>query len=459
MIRIPVLCATFLALLSCAQEQPLQADLIIENASVIDLDDGSARLADQIVISDGRIVHVGERRNIDGEPQRIDAAGAFAIPGLWDAHVHSVSAADWHFPLMVSHGVTAVRNMHTTEEDPFAKINALRARIASAELTGPLLLANGRIVDGPRASWPGSLSIGSPEEAVEAVARLSDAGADFLKVYDGVAPDVYEALMKEAAAVSMPVDGHMPSRVDPKDAARLGHRTVEHLSGMLQGCSSEQKEIREKFSALAAAEPLPFPQDMIAFFGLVQGQAETWDADECRRTASAYAAGRVAVTPTLVNIRSMTQPQTLVEDPEAMRLVPQSVRNRWDEELAADRIQAMSTTMTPVEAIAPQTMSILEEAGVPILAGTDVGNSFLVPGYHLHTELELMVEAGMTPLNALRSATVVPAEILAPDEMTGRVRPGYRADIVLLTSNPIEDIANTRTIKSIILRGELITIK
>lgn len=456
MFRPFVVAAACLSVLACSNQEPLQADLVIENARLIDIDNGAIHSAAQIAVRDGLIVHVGKAQPVEGDPQTINADGAFAIPGLWDAHVHSVSAADWHFPMMVRHGVTAVRNMHTSEEDPFAKIDMLRMKIDSGELLGPFILANGPIVDGARPAWDGAISISSPDEAGEVVTGLYEAGADFVKVYDGLGPDAYEAVMKEANALSLPVDGHIPSRVDPRDAARLGHRSDEHLSGMVQGCSSAQEEIREDFSDLAAADPLPFPQNMIAHFGNVQRLAETWDEEECRQTVAAYAEGGTVVTPTLVNLRSMTGPQTLMDNPEAIGLVPEDVAGWWRDELSSEQTAAMSAVMSPVEATVSDTLSLLEEAGVPILAGTDVGNPFLVPGYHLHTELELMVEAGMTPLAALRSATVVPSEVLAPKEKMGRLEPGYRADIVLLSSNPLEDISNTLTINTVILRGKTV---
>jgi hypothetical protein len=451
--------AVALLLLACNNIEPLEADLVIENVRIISLDDGTVTTAEQVAIRDGIITHVGDTEPLKGEPDIVDAEGAYVIPGLWDAHIHSISAADWHFPLMVRHGVTSVRNMHTSEEEPFEKINSIRARIASGELTGPMMIANGPIVDGPRPAWDGVISINSAEEAGEVVETLASSGADFIKVYDGLAPEVYEAVMKEANARSLPVDGHLPNRVDPKDAARLGHRSDEHTSGILQGCSSKQQEIRDQFTALAEAEPLPFPQNMIAQFANIQLLAESWDVEECRKTAEVYAAHDTVVTPTLVNLRSMTNPQSLMDDEEAVSLVPEEMAEWWREELSSEQTGAMSMFMSPVEAVTPDTLNVLVEAGVPVLAGTDVGNPFLVPGYHLHTELELMVDAGMSPLAALRSATIVPAEILVPDMKMGRIETGYRADIVLLSANPLEDISNTREISAVILNGRSVPLE
>jgi len=452
--RLFVICILLIAACSTDRTPPVSADLVIEDVVVINVETGETEPVDTIIIHDHSITHIGPRIVFDATAEIIDGQGAFVVPGFWDAHVHSVTAADWHFPLMVRHGVTNVRNMHTTEPEPFAKIAALKALVASGDLVGPTMIANGPVVDGTHPAWPGTIVIGTPEEAESIVVDLKQSGADFIKVYDSLAPEVYTALTVAAQKYGLAVDGHMPAQLDPRTAAELGHRSVEHLSGMVLGCSGEQGPLQQKYVELFAAKPLPFPQNMIAFFDLVGELNATWDESACQDLVNAYADGKIAVTPTLVNGVSMTNPGSLIEQENLKDLVPEEVLEWWMPELESPRAQMMQTIMAPLEANTPRMLEMLKEAGVPIVTGTDVGNPFIIPGHSVHTEMALLVRAGLSPLDALRSATIVPSEVFVPERRAGRIEVGYEADLVLLTDNPLDDISHTLSISHVVLRGQ-----
>ena len=184
----------------------------------------------------------------------------------------------------------------------------------------------------------------------------------------------------------------------------------------------------------------------------------TWDEAKCNELIDVYAAGNIAVTPTLVNGVSMTNPRSLIEDEGVTELVPEEILDRWMPDLNSPRNQMMQAIMAPLQANTPRMLSMLKDADVPIVAGTDLGNSFLIPGHSLHTEMELLVDAGLTPLDALRAATLIPSKVFAPERQTGRIKAGYEADLILLDRDPLVDISNTRSIRQVVLRGSLIDI-
>ncbi len=455
-----ILVAIFLIVAGCAAEpEPtVSADLVIQNAFVLNFETGQFDKAETVIVFDQKITHVGGAISFDERAEILDGAGGYIVPGFWDAHVHSITAANWHFPMLVRFGVTNVRNMHTSEPDPFDKISSLKSRVASGELLGPTMIANGPILDGTHSVWPGTIVVASRDKAEKTVEELKISGADFIKVYDSLAPDVYEALSIAAQKYGLAVDGHMPAQLDPRDAARLGHRSVEHMSGLVIGCSSAQGRIQESYAELFAAEPLPFPQNMMAFFDLIGELNATWDEAKCNELIDVYAAGNIAVTPTLVNGVSMTNPRSLIEDEGVTELVPEEILDRWMPDLNSPRNQMMQAIMAPLQANTPRMLSMLKDADVPIVAGTDLGNSFLIPGHSLHTEMELLVDAGLTPLDALRAATLTPSKVFAPERQTGRIKSGYEADLILLDRDPLVDISNTRSIRQVVLRGSLIDI-
>jgi imidazolonepropionase-like amidohydrolase len=245
----------------------------------------------------------------------------------------------------------------------------------------------------------------------------------------------------------------MPNLVDPVDAAEAGMRTVEHTTGISKGCSAEAEAIRAGWKELQDSPPEDFRARMMAGGELIRRSADTFDPELCAKTARAYADNGVAVTPTLVNNWSMLNERAVVEDEAAMRFVPAAVRADWVEGLSEERQAAMAQVFGPGQEAAPVKIAALRDAGVTILAGTDIGNPYLAPGYHLHTELEMLVEAGLSPLQALQAATVNPAGTFGLAGETGRVEEGLKADLVLLDADPLDDIANTRAIAAVVVDG------
>jgi imidazolonepropionase-like amidohydrolase len=444
-----------LAAAAACEPVSFDADLVIERVSVIDVRDGTIQADQDVFIEGTRIVAILPTRTheVPESASVIEATGQFLIPGLWDSHVHSAASRAWHFPVMIAHGITGVRNMHSTVQDALGLTNSIRHDIESGQLLGPRFLANGPIVDGAPAVWPGTVLVEDESSARAVVDSLAAAGADFIKVYDSLDREAYLAIADQARLRGIAVDGHVPFAVPAEEAAAAGQRTVEHLSGLTLGCSTEAEAVRRDYAERRRQPPAPFPESELAYFGLIRRASDSADPALCQAVAQAYAAAGVAVVPTFVNQLTQISAATLVADTTAMKLVPPAVRGEWTAMAGPGPGAMFAAILTPVHEQSIENFRAVREAGVTVLAGTDVGNPFLVPGRHLHDELALLVEAGLTPLEALQAATLNPAIVFSTADSLGSVMPGYLADLVLLSANPLDAMENVRQITGVVLNG------
>lgn len=444
-----------LALIAAAAPAAAQGQLAITPVTVVDVVDGTLRSGQTVVIDGDRIAAVGAVSEVvvpEGA-DIVDGREGYLIPGLWDMHVHSVSNRAWHFPLLLAHGVTGVRNMHTSERDPLAVADSIRRAVADGTLLGPRFVANGPAVDGPPISFPGMALVEHDDQTRAVVDSLVAGGAEFLKVYDNVSRQSFAVLMAQARMRGIPVDGHLPFAVPVLDAARAGMRTIEHTSGITMGCSAKADSIRAAHAALLRQPSLAFPDDQAAFLGLIRAASDTQDDARCAEVAASYRAHGVAATPTLINGRTFVHARTMMEDEATVRLLPSAVAEQWRMMAGPGPGELFADIMRPVPEATMDRVHILHEAGVTLLAGTDIGNPFLVPGRSLHQELGLLVEAGLSPIEALRTATLNPAAVLGTADVMGQVKAGFVADLVLLSENPLADIRNAQRIDAVFTRG------
>ena len=383
----------------------------------------------------------------------VDGTEKFVIPGLWDMHVHLFNHTrpappDDHitFPVFVAHGVTSVREMWTKPQEA-PQIRSWRAQLAQGRM-GPRLIAVGTVVDGAPPLVPGALVATTEAEAVAAVATIQAAGIDFVKVYWNLQRAPFLAIAEEARRRGMRVAGHVPYLVKPSEASDAGMASIEHLTEIPMECSSKEAELRAIDPAKWSAA-----EDAIMW--------GTRDPRKCGELAAKLAANRTWQVPTLVMHRTLSfdYDESIVTQ-DALRWVPAAKRRAWFTERekvrkgSSPEIRAMMRTAFRAHlALLKQ----LHRAGVPILAGSDVGMPFVFPGDSLHDELALLVEAGLTPMEALRSATQSPARFSEMDRELGTVEVGKLADLVVLDANPLEDIRNTRRIDAVVLRGRLLS--
>ena len=412
--------------------------LLLENVTVIDGTGAPARAGLSVVVTGERISvvgPVGSVRAISGPgAEPIDASGQFLIPGLWDMHVHlgGLDAGTRAGPAFIAHGVTGVRDMGS----PLDEILTLRDGWRNASPSGPRLVAAGPILQGPLPfELPLVRSVGGPAEARAAVDDLHRAGVDFIKVGDTVPADAYRALADRARRRGLPVVGHLPVGIGAADAALAGQRSIEHFGsarfhGLLLAASSEEGPLTRRVRALLdAARQGDAAADAHLFRAALTGPlADSFRPQKAAALFRTFADRGTAQVPTLVALRS-------VWDAQADGMTEQDRR-------AADRVRDRYREM----------VRLMRDAGVPILAGTDQAPD----GASLHRELELLVEAGLFPAEAIAAATSGPAAFLGLSDEVGTVEAGKRADLVLLDGDPLADITNTRRIAAVVVGGLLL---
>lgn len=448
---------------STAQLVRDSVDLVIEGVHVVDLGAGRIVPDRSIGIRGDRIVQVGAPGSVPATDATtvIDGRGKYVLPGLWDMHVHVLypGASEIAFPLLIANGVTGVRDMNGPM--PLGEIERLRRKIQRGERLGPRIIAPGPLIDGPGrppdALGDEVLPVHTPDEARAAVRRLHEEGADFIKVYNRLDTELLLALTDEADSLGLPVAGHVPHVTAAGVASDAGLRSLEHLQGLLEDASDAGDRLR---AALGTATSLLLdgrtpPPDLVAEIrsGRV-AVVDEYDPSRARRLFARLRDNGTWVTPTLVSNRGVL---IAPGDPDFSRdprlaYLPSEWTSSWfgdtpdDEgrEIGRQKFQRYLEVVTA-----------LHEVGVGLLAGTDLGVPHVFPGFSIHDELELLVEAGLDELSALRAATIGPARFLGLED-SGSIAPGYRADLVLLDANPLAEIGATRRISSVVLAGRLL---
>jgi len=451
-----LLCLLLFAI-SC--DQP--ATLAIHGVTVVDIAAGSLH-PDQTVLIRGNIIEsIGpaEQVRISRRSVVVEASGKYLIPGLWDMHVHSVTSADWHFPLFLAHGVTGVRDMNDYTGDVTLELtNSIRRRLAEGDITGPpRFLTAGPSVEGdPPLGAANPVVVRTAAEARAVVDSLADAGADFIKPYENLSREAYFALLDQARRRGIPVDGHVPFRVKPEEAAAAGQRTVEHPEALAAGCSPEAGAERERFEhVLAGFHSLPESEQFLSQFRHYRSLYESRDPAACATVFEVYRHHGVAVTVDLVAYHHIVHAEEILADTARMRLVPEAIRRNWQERVTSETFQEFRSILRPIPPLELENVRLANEAGVVLLAATDVGVPLQVPGFSMHVQLGRLVEAGLTPLEALRTATLNPAQVLGLANSQGSIVPGKLADLILLDANPLDEITNTQRISAVVADGRL----
>ena len=470
------LLALLLVLLACAlpaqaKQKPKDKWLIFTNVTVVDVRDGTSRPGMTVVIRDQRIHAIARQAiiGIDRNVQVVNATGKYLIPGLWDMHVHLTLrpepklASETLLPLLLANGVVGVRDMGAD----FDQIQQLRKELAAGKLAGFTLLSPGPFVDGPQPASASVVPVSNAAEARAAVRALKARGVDFIKVQAKLSRESYFAVADEARRQGISFVGHVPESVNAGEASDAGQRSIEHLSpalpgdaGILLACSGKEAELRQELAALgeAAEKPDAKLDDLRARTRALQSQLlDSYSAAKADALMAKLATNHTWVVPTLIWSQSFRplSPQDLGQD-VPLQYVPAATRKRWE----AARKRYVESVPPEAFAVASrvaertrQLAGALRRAGVPLLAGTDSFDGFDISGFSLHQELELLVQSGLKPVEALQTATVNPAKFLGEERDWGAVEEGKLANLVLLDADPLEDIRNTRRIRGVVLNG------
>ena len=396
---------------------PMAAEVIVEQQTV--------------VVRSGKIAAIGpvDEVPIPDHATVVDGTDRYLMPGLAEMHAHvpdaDSPAVDRYFSLYIANGVTTIRGMLGRPSHI-----GLREGLARGDVFGPRLVTSGPSVNGR--------SVEGAEQARQMVSDQHAAGYDFIKVHPGPSRDEFEAVAETANTLGIPFAGHVPVAVGVRRALELDMATIDHLDGY--------------FAAMLPADS-PGEGGYGGFFDVFLAD----DIDEALISELAKATARAGTwnVPTEVLIEQLVNDTPIVElrnRPE-MRYMPAETVENWaraKEQQLADRDYDPDVAMLAVE-LRRKLIMELHRAGAGLLLGSDSPQIFNVPGFATHRELDVLVAAGLTPYEALRTGTVAVAEFLGSNG--GIVAVGRDADLVLLDANPLEDIGNSRRIHGVMLRG------
>ncbi len=438
-----------LAVPSPSSAQQLPADdacSVIASVAVLTMEQEELLADSDVLICGTRIRALGPSGSLVLPPgtRRIEGRGQVLMPGLTDGHIHLFAVSDLEVDL--GWGVTTVRNMFGSP----LSLN-LRDRIHDGALWGPRMITAGPIIDGDPAVWPGSVAVSTAEAARKVVAEQVAAGYDFIKVYSRLEPEPFFAAIAAAKQAGVRVGGHVPESVPLVYAVVGGIEFIEHLTGYLKALQGPQSP----WSRLSPAE-----RAGLDGYESTRLLVEGFDPPRLLVVAGWMKERGVWNIPTFVVIERITasaeQKEKWTQEHPAMKWVSPMARAMWnpknDFRLRDATPEQLAARHRSAELHAP-IVKALFDAGCELMLGTDTPNPFVFPGYSVHEELERFVAAGLTPYQALATATVNAARFLGLETTIGRIAPGLDADLVLLEASPLEVIANTKRIAGVMTRG------
>ncbi len=434
------------------------APLVFTHVTVVDANDELPKPDMTVVVTGDRITALGKtgKVTVPKDAQVVDATGKYLIPGLWDMHVH-LHGKEVLFPLFIANGVTGVRQMGG---GPHQQIDQWRKQITNQTLIGPRIVAAGQIVTGPKPAFPGALAVANVTEGRAAVTSLRQRGVDFLKVYSLLPRNAYFAIADEAKKQDLPFAGHIPASVSAAEVSDAGQRSIEHLSGsaVLLACSTRETELRQE--AVEAIVESDYSLSVIThylLFGRFNQLLDTYSDKKAAALFARFAKNGTRQVPTLTGrrARAFERESHFINDPR-LKYIPPSLKEEWENSYTKDFTAKEFADVRRLYQKQLDIVGAMRRAQVDIMAGTDAGNPNCYPGFSLHDELALLVKAGLTPIEALQSATRSPAEFLGRMESFGTVEEGKIADLVLLDANPLEEISNTQKIAAVVLGGKII---
>jgi hypothetical protein len=439
---------------------PATADVLVTNVSVVDVEAGVVTANQMIWIEEGLIAQVGHAITPPTpETDVFDAEGGYVIPGLWDSHVHIFSTPtepDIALPLYLINGVTGIRDMGALW--PIAEQQALQASIAAGEVLGPRLVLSGAWVDAAPGSWPGMFLADTPAQAQDVVVQIAEEGWAAVKAYSMLDERTYRALAAAADIAGLPLVGHIPEQVSLGTAIDAGQAGMEHFGRVAMACSTREAEM-----VSAIADAMIRDADLSEVFGLMADRnaiiLDSWDARLCADILARMAEADMHVSTTLV-VADFYTGNWPAADALPMQMIPSAIREAWDQ--PDFRLEAITQEVLALAeatiALDRQTFLMAHNAGVPILASTDASfaNPYLIHGFSLLDELDIYVGAGLTPQEALFTATVAPPRFFGLSDQDGTIAPGRRADLVVLDANPLEGLAALRRPRAVIVGGDLL---
>lgn len=434
--------AGLMTMLSCKENK--SADMLLSNINLIDVEQGVVIKNQDVFIDGNKISYITTHGEVNAKALKIvDGTGKYVIPGLWDMHTHirSYSYQD-NLPMFLLYGVTGIRDLGLTN---FNLIKQWKQQIENGEILGPRIVSAGAIIEGNSPRFRGSVMIKTRfrssvmiktiDEVVPTIDSLLREKVALIKVFDNLPKDVYLEILRYCKEKSIPTVGHIPAELNQITASEAGLGSIEHFRGI-------DKTFR-------LYDSLQYNDKEVDSLAAVLVKQDTY---QC---------------PTLINnIFTFTGSElksnniTHEEEEEKLQLAPNYFKAWWKVLRANDLLNNTETDFIRASEIKKMNGEIikkLHDRGVKMLAGTDVPNPYVMTGISLHEELEEFVRVGLSPAEALKTATLYPAQYFDQSNTFGKVKKEFIADLVILNKNPLEDISNTKDINSVIYDGKLIS--
>ncbi|MGH9777526.1 MAG: amidohydrolase family protein, partial [Candidatus Acidiferrales bacterium] len=287
--------------------------------------------------------------------------------------------------------------------------------------------------------------VSTPDEARRFVRELKAAGIDFVKPYSNLPRETYLALADECKKQGIPFAGHVPTEVDAAEASSVGQQSLEHLLQILESSSSRSQEL---FQVPGRKWSSKHEETML----------DTFDEERFEELVALLARNQTWQIPTLAisRVHLFRWNLRMIRNDSWLRYIPAAEVASWKEPLPTEDREPTNAEKAIGRRLWKKRLEAvrrMNEAGVPFMAGSDVGNPYIFPGFTLHDELALLVDAGLTPMKALQAATRNPALFLGLSDSLGTVEEGKIADLVLLGANPLKDIRNTQQIRAVVVNG------
>jgi imidazolonepropionase-like amidohydrolase len=423
---------------SCTSQETAdskQQEIVFRSVNVITMDRNSVMENQTVVIKNGKITAMGDAQKINYAKNAIviDAKGKYLIPGLAEMHAHVPPNDDLEqmknvVKLFALNGITTIRGMLG-----HPKHLELRSKLKSGEIFGPRLYTSGPSLSGG--------SVKTAEQAATMVRDEKKAGYDFLKLHPGLSKENFAVLVKTAKEVNIPFAGHVSFDVGVWRAIDAGYATIDHLDGFVEGLVPGMDTIRENQTGL---------------FGLYIGAYA--DTNRIQKLMDGLRDKHIWVVPTQALaerwLSSDKDPVALSKEPE-MKYMSENTVNNWvrtKQSLMSDP-RYKTDNITRFIKLRRKLIYECNRNGVGLLLGSDGPQVFNVPGFSVHHELQYLVDSGLTPYEALRTATVNVAKFLKYEDM-GTIKSGNIADLVLLNGNPLTDIKQTKNIEGVVVAGK-----
>ena len=451
--------------LSCKPVDTVYQDAIcIVNISTIDPNDG-LKENQTIIIKEGKILKIANSSelNLSSSNQIINGSGKFLIPGLWDAHVHFAyieELAPRMFDLFLTHGITSVRD--TGGKLDFVKQWKDKALANPTEaprvmMAGPLLDGEANVYDGSDASHPElSVRLSSVDSVEKQIELLVSKEVDLLKAYEMLTPKQFMKVCELGKANNLKITGHVPLSMDVISASNAGMSSMEHIRNLELSCASNSEELfTERQEFLKNKDGMSGGKLRSTIHKAQRAKAiENYDNKKAEEVLRVLKKNGTWQIPTLA-LNTFLSNKYFADSAyqKSYEYLPDSIGQYWKKRSLILKDYPMSEVFKTQSDFNKKMVKKIYDFDIPIMAGTDTPIAYLTPGISLHEELAALVQAGLSPIDALKTATTNPAAYFNLEKELGGIKETMWADLVILNSNPLEDINNTKNIDAIFKAG------